>query len=121
DVDPLDCWRQHSQHLRRYEIVVERDVSTLHEFQRAQCQQLGVAGTRADEIDLAARLRGPPLWHSDEKRHVGLARELEKRRGATELDAVDEILLVEFKEIERHLTGNELDAGFQARGAQLLE
>ena len=41
------------QHRLAHQPVIENDVGLLQQLQRAQCQQVRVAGTGADQIDLA--------------------------------------------------------------------
>ena len=38
---------------RRYQCIVQHDVALLHQAHRAQRQQIGIAGTGTDEVDLA--------------------------------------------------------------------
>src|ERR1035441_8417068 len=58
---------------------------------------------------------------SDEQADVGLAGELQEGGCAAVVDAVDELAGLEVEQVDRHLAGDELDAGFEAQRTQLLE
>src|SRR4030095_11622002 len=71
DVDALRRrWKQ-VEDLWRNQVVVERDVGTLHQLQGAQREELRVSRSGADEIDLAAPFRMPAAMHSSGAREAG--------------------------------------------------
>ena len=54
DIDALGVAPAHVENRRRHQAVVDDDVGLLHQSQGPEGQQIGVAWTRADQIDLAA-------------------------------------------------------------------
>ena len=73
DIDALGLAAHEFEDFRRDQPVVEHDLGLLHQAQRAEGQQIGVAGAGADEIDLAAFGR-PPRGEGLERFDQGGAR-----------------------------------------------
>ena len=58
DINALRFTPHQVHHVLVGEPVVEHDIGLLHEPKGAEGQKIGIAGPRADEIDLAARRLG---------------------------------------------------------------
>ena len=78
DEDALRVAARALQHLRCDETVVQDDVGLLQQLQRAQGEEVRVAGTGADQVDLAERGGGA---RADEACGVQLAVERGARAG----------------------------------------
>ena len=60
-------------------------------------------------------------YRSDKQTDIRFTREFKEGGGAAVLKAVDEITGAEFKQINSHLTGDQLDLCLDAEAAQLFE